>query len=456
MAIDPVPLNREVEDLLRRCVECGLCLPHCATWLGTGNEVNSPRGRLVLLRDLLNRPGNEAPQAYLEAFDLCIGCRACETACPSGVPFSLLERGQELAMARLERKPGRSAGVPGGEFLLRHLDSKSFLKTAGKAGGVARRVLAALAGNEWRKKLDSGPAGSLVRLLGTMPTAPGTDSELQLLLDRKCGRERHVCGNSAAVGAKAAKPPGDLEPRVAFFTGCANGGLLSATSRRLVELLTAAGCEVVLPTGQDCCGALASHTGRPGRAAALRRENQAAFAPYLTGRTRILVEAAGCGLEMKEKYEDGLAARISDAVVLLAELDLPPLGEVPLRVAYHDPCHARHGQGIVAEPRQLLRRIPGLELVEPTEPEVCCGSGGAWGLTHPELSARLARRKAADLAATGADLMVTSNPGCLGQIADGLALEDPGLPILPLTDLLWYAWWCANGCAQENVAGSGR
>ncbi len=154
--------------------------------------------------------------------------------------------------------------------------------------------------------------------------------------------------------------------------------------------------------------------------------------------TIIVAEAAGCGHELKGYGED-FQAGVTDAVVLLAGLKLPPLGPVPLKVAYHDPCLARHGQGIVEEPRKLLAAIPGLEIVEPVEPEVCCGSGGAWGLRYPEISEALGLRKAADLAATDADLVVSSNPGCLGQIADGLQVISPDLPILPLTDLLWYA-----------------
>ncbi len=157
-----------------------------------------------------------------------------------------------------------------------------------------------------------------------------------------------------------------------------------------------------------------------------------------------MVEAAGCGLELSE-YPDGLADRVCDALVLLDDLELPSLGEVPLRVVVHDPCHAQHGLGISAAPRRLLARIPGLSVVEAQEASVCCGSGGIYSLRHPDLSAAMGRRKARLLAATGADLVVTSNPGCLGQIADGLALESPQLPITPLTDLLWYAWQRA-GC----------
>jgi glycolate oxidase iron-sulfur subunit len=227
---------------------------------------------------------------------------------------------------------------------------------------------------------------------------------------------------------------------VVFFEGCANAGLLPDASRRLRDLLQGMGCQVTLAPGQECCGALASHTGRSERASALRTINTEALSTVLENGGVLLVEAAGCGLELREKYGTALAEAATDAVVLLDRLEWPALGSVPLKVAYHDPCHARHGQGIVAEPRRLLARIPGLTLVEPHEAEVCCGSGGAWGLRHGDLSEEIGRRKARHLAASGADLVLTSNPGCLGQIADGLALEAPDLPVLPLSDLLWYAW----------------
>lgn len=224
-----------------------------------------------------------------------------------------------------------------------------------------------------------------------------------------------------------------------FFLGCASANLLPGTSVRLRELLAACGCRVVIPGGQDCCGALAAHTGRLDRAAGLARRNSETLSAALREDTLIVVEAAGCSLELAQ-LGGPLAGRVIDAGVLLDRLPLPRLGPVPLKVVCHDPCHARHGQGIWREPRSLLRRIPGLQLVEPDEAEVCCGGGGAWGLTHAEVSSDLGRRKAANLVASGADLVVTGNPGCLGQIGDALRLLTPQVPILPLTDLVWYAW----------------
>ena len=395
-------------------MQCGLCLPHCATWLATGSEVQSPRGRLVLLGEALSGPAAQA--GFAEAFDLCIGCRACESACPSGVPYDLLERGRDLV--GLPSRAG--AAVP--PVLLRQLDRTGSLKIVGRLADAARATLELVLGRSWRRRLARLPAA---RLLGTVPRAPRRDAALVAELDRLSGLSGRWLRPAPAAAA-------DLP--LQFFSGCANGGLLPDTSRRVLDLCRAAGFAVTVPAGQDCCGALAAHDRRPGRAAHLARRNRQAFAAA----TPILAEAAGCTLELAG-YGADWRERVTDLSQLLQAAPLPPLAALDLKVAVHDPCHARHGRGIVAEPRALLRRIPGLTLVEAEEAEVCCGSGGAWGLQHPELARELGRRKARLLAATGADLVVTANPGCLGQIADGLAWEAPLLPILPLSDLLWYA-----------------
>lgn len=418
------PTSQPVDDLLRRCVACGLCLPHCATWAVTGNEVHSPRGRLMLLQDMLENPSPESGQAYAEAFDHCIGCRACESACPSGVPFSLLEHGSHLSGADTMMGSGAPA------LILRHLDSPPVLRNLARIAGGTRAVLGGALGTAWRRKLETA-GGWRARwggLLGALPQGPGKDGALRRLLDGMLQQESILQDPSPV--------PRDAGRELLLFRGCANEGLLPESSHRLQALLEAAGCRVATGPGQECCGALAAHTGRPGRAAALRRRNREALAA--DDNRPLVVEAAGCGHHLHQAAGGGFANAV-DATVLLDGLAWPPLREVNLKVVYHDPCHARHGQGIVDEPRRLLDRIPGLERREPQEPEMCCGSGGAWGTEHPVLSRRLARRKARHLVDTGADLVVTSNPGCLGQIADGLALEAPHLPILPLTDLLWYA-----------------
>jgi len=432
-------LQRPLADVLRSCVECGLCLPHCATYLASGNEAQSPRGRLLLLGDLLADEDAAVPDSYLAAFAQCIGCRACETTCPSGVPFTLMEHGQQLALNwhQTAQHTQPAAAVPGP--ILKRLDSPDFLRILGRGAGLARSVCQSLWGPTWRRKLDAGPApvARMARLLGSLPQSPAADGDLVRMLDDLVAKT----GRSLATNRAACQPAPAItaDKPLLFFRGCASAGLLPATSRRLVAVLTAAGFAVGFPNDQQCCGALAKHTARTERAHFLQRRNRDAFGQASAAASGpIVVEAAGCGLELKA-YGPDFAARIVDAVCLLAAAPPPPLRSVPLRVAFHDPCHARHGQGIEAEPRQLLAAIPDLIWHEAAEKEVCCGSGGAWGLLYRRMSAELARRKAADLAATGADLVVTTNPGCLGQIADGLALEAPHLPIIPLTDLWWYA-----------------
>lgn len=434
-ATAPLAARREELDaLLRRCVQCGLCLPVCATWLATGDETMSPRGRLVLLGDLLARPAgaDAAPPdpTVSRALSTCIGCRACTAACPSGVPASLLEGAVDLAGPP---DPARAA-LPGP--LLQRLDDPRVLSMVGSLAGAARGALRAGLGEHWRARAGGGSraVAALARLVGSVPRAPRSDRDLVRYLARLSGQ--------AAAPTGARLPASPATARVLWFAGCANEGLLPQSSRRMRELLRWAGAEVAQAPGTTCCGALAAHGGQPQRAAGQRDRNLAAWAscggPGEV--SAVVTEAAGCGVAIAG-YADRLPAPQVDAVVWLARAAArPAFGAVPLKVALHDPCHARHGQGIVAEPRALLRSIPQLVLLEPDEADACCGSGGAWGLRHADLSRELGERKARLLAATGADLVVTANPGCLGQIADGLAaLPFPTPPVLPLGDLLWYA-----------------
>jgi glycolate oxidase iron-sulfur subunit len=418
-------LDSRLDTLLRSCIECGLCLPHCATYLASGNEALSPRGRLLLLRHAGTTPLDPAVRA---SFDLCLGCRACVTACPSGIVPELLDHLRTLAAPRA----GWAGPVP-----VSALDRPRVLSLVKQAVTVARGMARTAAGVHWRRRLAHGPAllRGMARLLGTLPTSPDHDAELLRQLDLLGGQP----AASVAAPVRTRSEPLTGGPVVALFTGCADGALLPGTARRLRDLLVAAGCRIHDVPRQDCCGALAAHTGRPHRAAHLRARNQAAFAPHLAACDHVVVAAAGCGQELSS-HPEVLAGKAIDAVVLLSRLPSPVLQAVPLRVAVHDPCHARHARGILAEPRSLLARIPGLELVEPAEAEVCCGGAGAYALRHPDSAEAMGRRKAEALAATGCDLVVTTNSGCLGQIADALAMVAPGVPILPLTDLIWYAW----------------
>lgn len=429
-AADDREIRRRLDELLRSCVQCGLCLPCCATYLATGNEIHSPRGRLLLMGRWLDSERGMAgppPPEFRESFDLCLGCRACETACPGGVAFDLLE----FARARADE----AAGAPRAA-LARPLASRGPLGLLREIGGLVRKILRSVFGDRWRRLLSRAPVpvSSLARSLGALPAAPRSGSELIALLDRLSGLRTPDPAALAAAG----NPAPAAGRRATLFAGCASGSLLPGTQSRLLSLLEAAGVEVSTPAGQQCCGALDRHVGASDRADRRREANTAALAADAARTGALLVEAAGCGLELKD-YPGAVAEKVVDAAEYLADLPLPPLRDVPLKVVLHDACHARHGQGIVEQPRRLLGRIPGLTLLEPPEAEVCCGSGGPYSLFHPELSSAMGRRKARMLAATGADLAVTTNPGCLGQIADGLALEAPDLPIIPLSDLVWYA-----------------
>lgn len=428
---DERQLSAELDALLRRCVQCGLCLPVCATWLATGDETMSPRGRLVLLGDLLARPADAGPPdaSVSLALTTCIGCQACTAVCPSGVPAALLEG----AVALAGEPPAPRAAVP--RALLQRLDQPALLRGVGALAGVGRGALRTTLGPRWRSRAGGlgGLVAPLARLAGSVPRAPRRDRDLVRRLDA-------LCGGKPTLLAPLPRPQAPTE-RVIWFAGCANEGLLPQSSRRLRDLLAWAGADPVQPAGAACCGALAAHGGLPARATALRERNLASWGDGagVGAATAIVTEAAGCGVAVRG-YGGQLPLPQVDAVVWLARARRPAFGPVPLKVVLHDPCHARHGQGIIAEPRALLRAIPRLVLLEPDEADACCGSGGAWGLRHPGLSAELGERKARLLAATGADLVVTANPGCLGQIADALAaLPFPTPPVIPLGDLLWFA-----------------
>jgi len=418
------PVDTAQLDRLRRsCVECGLCLPYCATYLATGNEAQSPRGRLLLLGEVHAGRLSAGDPAVREAFSQCLGCLACTATCPSGVSADLLGHLRELAAAAGPRRPRP----------VRLLDRRSLLRSLRVLGGAASRAAARLFGPRWRRRFESGPVAGrrLARLVGTLPAGPGRDEVLIARLDSLVRDRQRPARPAATLSAPVGK-------RVAVFRGCADRNLLPDTARRLEDLLRGLGCTLMTPNGQDCCGALASHLASRGRATRLRRRNRHAFAPHLAACEHVMVAAAGCGQELSSQPGE-LASKVIDAVTLLDELAPATLAPLPLRVAVHDPCHARHGLGVHAAPRRLLARIPGVQVLEPAEAEVCCGSAGVYGVQHPELSAIMGRRKAEALAATACDLVVTTNPGCLGQIADGLALVAPEIPILPLTDLVWYA-----------------
>lgn len=368
------------------CVHCGLCHSACPTYLELGTEADSPRGRIHLMRALDEGRLDAAP-AVVRHLDRCLGCRACETACPSGVPYGRLI---EDARPRIEaRRP--------------------------PAARAARRVLGRVLTTPWLRGALFGPLrplagrrglarlGSLGAFLAAMPHGPR--------------------GRLPAV----LEPDGRPRAAVALLTGCVADTLFRRTNLAMAGLLRRAGFRVLVPPGQGCCGALPLHLGDRARAAALARRLVDTVAP--SGADAFVPTAAGCGALLRDYARllpdapaaGTVAARTRDALVLLAEANLPaPRHRLEATVAVHDPCHLLHAQGVRAEPRALLAAIPGVRLVELEEADVCCGSAGTYNLTEPRMAARLLGRKIARIRASGASVVAAANPGCLLQIRAGV------------------------------------
>ena len=382
---------------LARCVHCGLCLQHCPTYVETGLEAESPRGRLYLIRAMTNGRIEATPNA-LGHLDMCLLCRNCEAVCPSGVPYGrIMAAARAAALAAPYAPPAWRARA----LLLRHVVAhKSRL-------GL---LVAALRFYRW---------SGLRSLAGRLPA----------LRNRLVGPE--VRGRPFTASGVLGRPVGPAQRRVAFLTGCIMPLVHGRVHRATVRVLAGNGCEVVAPPGQTCCGALHAHSGDIEAARRLARRNIDAFLaePY----DAIVVNSAGCGAALKEyphllaadpsygPKAARLAALVRDVHQFLLEIDFhPPSAPLRRTVTYQDPCHLAHAQGIVSAPRQILEAIPGLELVEMEHPDRCCGSAGVYALTQPAMALRLLEAKMRDIAATRASIVATANPGCQMQLEVGL------------------------------------
>jgi glycolate oxidase iron-sulfur subunit len=392
------------QEDLDSCVHCGFCLPTCPTYVLWGEEMDSPRGRIVLMEAARNRT-DAISDAMALHWDRCLGCMACVTACPSGVRYDRL---LEDTRPQLERNHRRGLG----SRLSRRMAFATFTHP-GRLRAV--RPLASAAGRLGARRVgralpDSSRAGALLRLT-----------------PRARGRAR-VAELTPAVGERRG--------RVGLLQGCVQRVFFADVNAATVEVLAAEGWEVAARTSPRCCGALMLHTGAEPEALTLARATIEAFEDC----DRVVANAAGCGSSMKE-YGRLLAddpawagraaafsAKVRDVTELLAASEpRARRGRVELRVAYHDACHLAHAQGVRAEPRSLLGAIPGLELVEPPEWELCCGSAGLYNVLQPAAAAELGRRKAANLAGTGAEAIAAANPGCALQVAT--YLEELGRPV---------------------------
>jgi glycolate oxidase iron-sulfur subunit len=404
--------------LVSDCVHCGFCLPTCPTYALWGEEMDSPRGRIQLMSQGLN--GEPLSDSMVEHFDRCLGCMACVPACPSGVQYDKLI---EATRAQVERNHKRSP-----------------------ADRALREAIFALFPYPKRLRLVRGPLAAYQR------------TGLQRLV-RRTGLLERLAPTLAAMEdiappvGKASVLPERVEARgtkrmtVGMLTGCVQGTFFPGVNAATARVLALEGCDVVIPRKQGCCGALSVHNGREPEAQAFARKLIDAFAA--AGVERIVVNAAGCGSSMKEYAElladdpayaaraAEFAGRVRDVSELLAELG--PAAErhpLPVTIAYHDACHLSNAQGIRAQPRALLTGIPELALKEIAEAELCCGSAGVYNLLNPEPAAQLGDRKAANVVATGAELLVTANPGCLMQVAAALRRQGGAIALAHTVEVL--------------------
>jgi glycolate oxidase iron-sulfur subunit len=428
--IDP---DGRLRELAGDCVHCGFCLPACPTYQLWGEEMDSPRGRIHLITQILD--SGAGTEATSEHFDRCLGCMACETACPSGVQYSQLI---EAARSWAEPVPGASPAAP--------LPPRSRRD---------RAVRAAIFG--------TFPYPARLRAaLGPLRAAQYTG--LDRVLSRSALLRRYLPEAAAALGVAPRQEPGQRAGRrpvlpqrirargsrravVGMLTGCVQQVLFPRVNVSTARVLASEGCDVIIPRGQGCCGALSLHGGRRDEAAAFARNTIAVFDQ--AGVDAVIVNAAGCGSAMKE-YEQLLArdaawagraaaftATVRDFSEFLAELGpVAPRTELPLTIAYHDACHLGHAQRVTAQPRSLLRGIPGVTLTEVADAGTCCGSAGIYNLVQPAAAAELGARKAAGVRATGADLVVSGNPGCTLQIGQALAAAGHPMPVAHIAEVL--------------------
>ena len=400
------PPSRELVD---DCVHCGFCLSTCPTFVLWGEEMDSPRGRIYLMRAALD--GAPINDAMVRHFDNCLGCMSCLTACPSNVQYDQLisaTRGQ------IERKFKRSWQ----ERLKRELVFALF--------PYPRRLRVARA---FLRLYQRSGIQQMVGRLGLLNIAPPFLRTMESI-SPTIGERQEIPGLSVARGTKRGT--------VGLLTGCVQGAFFPRVNEATVRVLTAEGFDVIAPKSQGCCGALSAHSGRLKEARGFAKRLIDTF--ERAGVTTVIVNSAGCGSSMKEythllagdrRYQERaerFANNTKDIAEFLAEID--PVADrhpLPIEIAYHDACHLGHAQRVKSQPRKVLSQVPGIDLKEIADGELCCGSAGVYNIFRPEPARELGQRKADQVALTGADLLVAANPGCTMQIA--AALESRGTPI---------------------------
>ncbi len=421
-------LQTETEKILG-CIHCGLCLPVCPTYGQTGNENDSPRGRIYLMRAVAEGRLDPGTETFSRHIDLCLGCRACETACPAGVQYGhLLESARETI---LEQKVQHGATT-----------QKSMLKFAlRRLFPSPGRLRIAFALSRWMR--DNGLLNWLYEKGHVRRISPKADFALSLLMST---RPR----NAAAV-EPAPEPPAEAPARAAaVFTGCVMEGLFQPANEATRRVLAVNGARNTHIETQVCCGALHAHSGDLELARDLARRNIDAFESFLESSetATVIINAAGCGALLKEygdllKDDEGYAARarrfssrVRDVTEFLAAGEIRPGAELPERVTYDAPCHLYHAQRVTAAQQKIFAAIPGLQYAPLEGMQDCCGGAGIYNLSEPEMSERLLADKIEKVKATGADLLVTANPGCHMQLAAGARMFHAPCQVAHIVELL--------------------
>jgi glycolate oxidase iron-sulfur subunit len=404
--------------LVGDCVHCGFCLPTCPTYVLWGEEMDSPRGRIYLMQEGLD--GEPLSDSMVQHWDRCLGCMACVTACPSGVQYDKLI---EATRAQVERRHHRSV-----------------------KDRALRTLVFALFPHPQRLRLLRAPLRAVQR--------SGLDRRLRRtgLLERISPQLAAMESLAPRVHAREEGPErgpaaGPRRAVVGMLTGCVQREFFPGVNAATARVLAAEGCDVVAPPAQRCCGALSFHNGREEEAQRFARALVDTF--DTAGVEYVVANAAGCGSTMKDyaqllrddpAYADRARAfsrKVRDISELLVELGpVAPRHPLEVSVAYHDACHLAHAQGVRSQPRELLRQIPGVELREIAEAELCCGSAGVYNILNPEPARELGDRKAANIVATGADLLVTANPGCLMQVASAIGRSGHPMVLAHTVELL--------------------